>query len=149
MIFEKFWKNSLKSPFLIRNQYFHQKLFFYLFFLIFVALLGKMYRNMQKNYYLNGRPYLRAKSTSFSRFAIFCMSEAVLQIVHRVLSIVGSNPTRGTRAHLFGWVLIVLRQYWVFHCCVVFVCSQFIHFSLKILVYKIASLDFLAKLRTD
>ena len=33
MIFEKFWKNSLKSPFLIKNQYFHQNWFFTYFFL--------------------------------------------------------------------------------------------------------------------
>ena len=32
------------------------------------------------------------------------------------LSIEGLNPTR---AHLFGWILMVPRQYWVFHCCVV------------------------------
>ena len=41
---------------------------------------------MQKNCYLNGRPYLKAKSTPFSRFAIFCMSEIVFQIVHRVIA---------------------------------------------------------------
>ena len=111
MIFEKFWKNSLKSPFLIKNQYFHQKLFFYLFFLIFVALLGQMYRNMQKNCYLNGRPYLRAKSTPFSRFAIFCMSGIVHQIVHRVVRVQIERHARAC-VSVWKWLESILSREW-------------------------------------
>ena len=63
---KKFWKIGFKSHSL-------RKLFFCLFSLIFVILLGQMHKNMQNDCYLNGR--VGAKSTPFSKFVYFSSPE--------------------------------------------------------------------------